>query len=172
MLDAIDVEIKKSLKQIVQEYRSKANKEGESSKWWTKKIKDALCQLGHNMKCVVSANRCDCADEKEEWLFDMVWSFPIGKWNEIKLAMECEWSLDEWEIWRDFEKLLVVRSKYRVFIFTQSNDDKVKKMINEFQIRIKNFESTVPGDRYLFAGYSPEKVGFIFQPFVATKASI
>jgi hypothetical protein len=165
-LDEVEKKIKKMLRQVVNDSHAGTELGRDKNKWWTIRIKDGLCQLGHNMNCVVSANGCECADEKEEWLFDMVWTFPIGNWNEIKLAMECEWSLDEGEIWRDFEKLLVVRSKHRVFIFNQSNENKVKKMMKEFRESINNFKDGLPGDRYFLAGYSVDLDDFIFNNIV------
>ncbi len=97
----------------------------------------------------------------------MVWSFPVDAWNRLKLALECEWSLDRWEIWHDFEKLLVVRSEHRVFIFNSYNNDKVNNLIKEFKDSITNFKATQPGDRYFFAGYSRSEGKFIFDNMVA-----
>jgi hypothetical protein len=170
-IDEVEKKIKKILQQVVNDANTGTEAGIDKDKWWTTRIKDALCQLGHNLKCVVSANGCDCADEKEEWLFDMVWSFPIDNWNKIKLAMECEWSLDKWEIWRDFEKLLVVRAQYRVYIFNQYNNDKVNEMMEKFKESISKFEGTQHGDRYLLAGYSLREANFVFEHYLKSLLS-
>ena len=166
-IDDVEKKIKKILQQVVNDSNSGTEPGRDKNKWWTTRIKDALCQLGHNVNCVVSANGCEAADDNTEWLFDMIWwAGSNDNFEELILAMECEWSLSEYEIWWDFNKLLVVRSKYRVFIFNRSNDELIKNMFDQFKEAIKNFKSSNFGDRYLLAGYSSNKVDFIFEHFV------
>jgi hypothetical protein len=81
--------------------------------------------------------------------------------------MECEWNLDENNIWDDFDKLRVVRCKYRVFIFNQYNKTEIEYMMKQFKEEINKFKSTLPGDRYLIAGYSRNEDEFIFNNILA-----
>ncbi len=166
-LDGIEKEIKLCLENVVKEYLAENGIDRDKAGWWTKRIKNCLCQLGHNRNYIVNANGCEAADDNIEWLFDMIWwAGSDYNFEELILAMECEWSLSEYEIWWDFYKLLVVRSKYRVFIFNRSNDELIKNMFDQFKETIKNFKSSNCGDRYLLAGYSPTKVDFIFEHLV------
>jgi len=164
-LDEVEKKIKRILQQVIDDANSRTESGTNKDKWWTKKIKDALCQLGHEMKCAVNANGCDCADDKREWLFDMVWAYPKDDWKELILTMESEWSRDEDEIWWDFEKLLVVRSKYRIFIF-QANETEIKNLMEKFWDKIKKVKTSLSGDRYFLAGYSTTGHEFIFKNFV------
>jgi|GEM_PF-6036766 hypothetical protein len=164
--DEVEKKIKKILQQVVIDSNSVTKKEKNSDGWWTKAVKNGLCELAHSMNYDVTANGCDDADDKEEWLFDMVWTHK-GEFTEIILAMECEWNLDENNIWDDFDKLRVVRCKYRVFIFNQYNKTEIEYMMKQFKEEINKFKSTLPGDRYLIAGYSRNEDEFIFNNILA-----
>lgn len=159
-IDEVEKEIKKILQQIVIASNKVTKQEKDSNAWWTKAVKNGLCGLAHNMKYAVTANGCD-ADDKEEWLLDIIWP-PKKEFNEIILAMECECSTDKRKILDDFEKLLVIRSKYRVFIFNQYERDQISDLIEKFREKITNFKSTLSGDRYLLPRYCVDEEDFIF----------
>ena len=150
--DDIELKIKELLEKVAQE---DSEAEGLATGEWTKRIKSELCKLGKEMGFNVCASGCEGADDGE-WLFDLIWEYGEGDpriFREMPLAMECEWSLKDGEIWWDFSKLLVARAKYRVFIFNKNTRIEVEKLIDDFRDAIHNFKSTQVGDRYLLAGF-------------------
>ena len=156
-LDEVEKKIISVLENVVDFYYKSEDQDKDKRSWWTANVKDGFCKLAADMNYLVTANGCN-AYENREWLFDMVWTEP--NFEELILAMECGWDRND-GIWRDFEKLLVVRSKYRIFIFNSSKSEEIKELMKEFIEKIKKFKSTLPEDRYLLAGYS-FKEGFIF----------
>jgi hypothetical protein len=167
--DEIELKIKEILAKILQQ----AVEGGpDTNPWWTQRIKSELCILGHEEGYSVSATGCESlekAPETGEWLFDLIWAKGDGHpwiFKEMPLAMECEWSPDENEIWWDFEKLLVARSKYRVFIFQKTKNSELDRLFNEFNESIHAFKSSQQGDRYLLAGYSFEDNNFKFRQVI------
>jgi hypothetical protein len=163
--DDIELKIKTILEKVAEQSREEG---GLPDSWWTKRIKSELCNLGHENGYSVSATECERlekAPETGEWLFDLIWAKGDGHpwiFREMPLAMECEWSLDDDEIWWDFEKLLVIRSKYRIFIFNKRNKEEVYELFEELKNAIHDFESSQVGDRYLLAGFSREDDNFKF----------
>lgn len=160
-LDEVEKKIKEKLQQIVIESKNATKQNKNSDEWWTKGVKKKLCNLAHEMDYAVTANGCDDAEDKQEWLFDMIWTHK-EEFKEIILAMECEWSKNRDDVLEDFEKLLVVRSKYRIFIFNQYNRSEIENMMEEFRKKIDKFKSTLSGDRYFFAGYCVDEDEVIF----------
>lgn len=127
---------------------------------WTRLIKKELTTFGHERGFGVIASGCDYADAGE-WLLEMVWVTGNNDMlEEMPLSMECEWNLDEHEIVWNFEKLLVVRSKYRLFIFNQKTSAEVDRTLEFLRAKIKGFRGSQVGDRYLFAGYSWDEEKF------------
>lgn len=135
------------------------------SKKWTKRIKDEICKLAEKYECNADASGYK---DTSEWLFDLIW-WTKSKDNyflELILAMECEWSLGGHDIWVDFEKLLIARTKYRIFIFEQKLQDEVREYFKEFKKAIQKFKGTQAGDRYLLAGFSFDTGKFSFEPII------
>lgn len=162
--------IEKKIEEILEKIAEQADEDGiYNNEWWTKKIKSELCKLGHENKVVVCASRCEDADSGE-WLLDLIWikgdEKSLCTLVEMPLAMECEWSLDNVEICWDFEKLLIVRSKYRIFIFNKPKNEEVERIFSKLENTIHNFKSSQPGDRYLLAGFSWEDCKFRFQHII------
>ena len=129
---------------------------------WTEMIKTKLTELGRKHGYGVSASGCKEPADTGEWLFDLVWC--DGKDNpwefwEMPLAMECEWSTNKGDIEYDFEKLLVTRTKYRLFAFQGASRKEVDDMVSQLEHKVRVFKSSMPGDRYLLAGFysSPDK---------------
>jgi hypothetical protein len=146
--DSVELEIMSSLDTIVDVDKA----EGLGDREWTKMVKAKLCELGRKHGYGVNASGC----ENGEWLFDLVWCDGKDKpWEfwEMPLAMECEWSTDTGEIEYDFEKLLVVRAKYRLFIFQGQSREEVDERMAWLKNKVRVFKSFTTGDRYLLAGF-------------------
>jgi len=159
--DEIELKLRELLERVVREDNDAG---GLATGEWTKRIKLEFSKLGHEKGFSVSASECEGV-ETGEWLFDLIWcDGERDPWVflEMPMAMECEWSLNDDEIWWDFEKLLVVRAKYRVFIFNKKSNNEVKRLMDDFRNRIVKFRSVQNGDRYFLAGFSWESAGFNF----------
>lgn len=164
--DEIELKIKAILESVAQEDDEAGGlRTGE----WTKRINFELSKLGHEKGFGVSTRGCKGA-ETGEWLFDLIWADGEGDpwiFREMPLVMESELSdLDAGKIWWDFEKLLVVRSKYRVFIFHQRTRDEVDNLLDDFENAIHDFKSTQVGDRYFLAGFRWDDANFKFRSVV------
>jgi len=159
-LDAVESEIFSILQGIAK--LSLASK-SQGRRWpdgkWTKEIKASLVELGHNHGYEASASGCKNAD-CGEWLFDLAWYKYNSKrqMENLFLAMESEWGKEN-DIRVDFEKLLVVRSQYRLMIFQGNTIDIIT---NNLVNRINIFHGSQKGDRYLFAGWHWDTQKFIF----------
>jgi len=135
---------------------------------WTKNVKEVLAEIGRRHGCKVSASGIGNPDDSE-WMLDMVWATECGEEDEegrgayleeIILGMECEWNQSEEELDWDFQKLLAVRTKYRVFVFGQANERAVISVFKRCREQMLNFKQSQVGDRYLFAGCWNECVKF------------
>jgi hypothetical protein len=148
--DNVELLIKSCLERSV----SRLQEAGSGDDEWTKAIKMPLCELGRVHKYGVSATGIKA--DTGEWLFDMVWcdgnDGPFV-FTELILAMECEWSQKPDDIWWDFEKLLIAKAKYHVFIFQQGTSAEVESFSKKFKLAIRAFKGTQPGDRFLFAAH-------------------
>lgn len=147
-IDSIERQIIEILSKVAQSH----NKDGGlKDKEWTKQIKTGICKLGKGSGYSVCASNCDGADNGE-WLFDLIWWKDTAP-RELVLAMESEWGLSEDEIWKDFEKLLIARAKYRVFICQQKTPDDIKNLFEEMSREAQKFGSKQVSDRYLLVGF-------------------
>ena len=131
---------------------------------WTRRVKTALCEAcrAWNEDCRVYASRVaeDSPVSGSEWVFDVTCLLydSEGYQRRLVLAAECEWSRIEYELWRDFEKLLVSRADVRVMVFDGAywgTNDPV------FATYITRSEQTQPGDTYLLAGYTNEGFKYV-----------
>jgi len=163
-------EIELSIKEILEGIAIEALGEGVLNDGeWTKRIKLKLCRLGHEKGYSVSATGVEEA-ETGEWLYDLIWAYGEGEpwiFMEMPLALECEWSRYDEDILWDFDKLLIARSKYKIFIFTKKTDNEVNDLFKKLKIHILSFRTTQTGDRYFLAGYSWERNQFIFSSLIA-----
>lgn len=82
---------------------------------WTKAVKTVLESIGHRNALFVCG--IGCADNGE-WLLDLLWMKP-DDWRMV-LAVECEWG-DASEIEDDFLKLLSIKARMKLMIFSTRN---------------------------------------------------
>jgi hypothetical protein len=80
--------------------------------------------------------------------------------------MESEWALQIPELVYDFQKLLVVRTSIRLFIFQAGNESSIEDITRQLIEQVAVFPDSQPGDRYLFAGYNRQLDRFHFRQFV------
>ena len=104
-------------------------------------------------------------------MFDLAWAKGRDRgettFTGLALVMECEWNWDWESIEIDFSKLVVTRADRRLFVFEQRNAENVDEVIERCQGVVRRFKGTIPGDRYLFAGYAWKEKGFIYRLWVA-----
>jgi hypothetical protein len=145
--------------------QEKANSINDTSKDWTRAIKNEIAQIGNQLGYEVYASSCDFAKDGE-WLFDLTWA-DIDKDEYLKsipLALECEWIPAE--VIDDFCKLLVSRAEHRVMVFWASNKMSMESKIEEMIDEVKNSMVTEPGDRYLLACWVQDSDKFDFEQWV------
>lgn len=141
----------------------------------TKDIIQCLKDLGEEKKfyvCPGSLYDNNPNLKEGEWLFDMSWLKYSNNRDEsvletrlkwVELACECEWSDYDRSLAQDFEKLLVVKAKHRLFIFTRPSNNEAEKKFKEIKKRIKCFGGSTPNDRYLLACYVAKEKSFYFE---------
>jgi hypothetical protein len=160
--EAIEVRIGDCLQSVAR----KAHGQNWSDAQWTREVKTAMALLGQEWASDVWARDCDCPVKGGEWLFDEVWlTYRDRCLVDVPLVMESEWNPKG--VFDDFEKLLVARAKYRVLVFSATTCADAAKSFEEFEQRVRQFEFTTPGDRYLFACWTNETDLFIFKGFRA-----
>ena len=162
----IELKIKEILERIAKEDSETG---GIATTEWTRMIKSEICKLGKERKYGVCSSGYDGADDGE-WLFDLIWCYSEGDppfFLEMPLGLGCEWSFDDHKIWWDFEKLLIARTKYRVFIFNKKTSKEVENLMIQFEKAINKFRGTQSGDRYLLAGYSKKDKKFLIKNWIA-----
>jgi hypothetical protein len=105
--------------------------------------------------------------KQREWLYDLCWrkEDAQGRLLEMPLVMESEWDYRESELVRDFEKLLIARAKYRVFLFYKKTADESPSFVKRLVGQICAYGGTSVGDRYLF-GCWPDDDDWQFQQYV------
>jgi len=149
--------------------------EGDNPSDWTKAIYKSLSLSKLNEQN--SKIACSRLSEEEkdcgEWLYDYVEYEENNDSNSLKniiLVAESEWQHYRQENYFsdlkfDFEKLLVAKSDYRLFVFENNTMDEVKENIEKLKEIIKNFDKKQIGERFLFAGWIKSKK-FYFDLFV------
>jgi len=70
----------------------------------------------------------------------------------LTLVMESEWSKKYGEIKYDFEKLLIAKAKFKVFVF-QAKSQNVVSYLNELEKGIHIYQGGSVGEIYLLACY-------------------
>ena len=138
--DPVEQEIKATLDAVVEAAKVAG---GAEDGVWTEMIKTKLIELGHKHGYGVSASGRRVRADTGEWLYDLVWcdgkDDPWEFW-EMPLAMECEWSPVKGDIDYDFEKLLVVKAKYRLFIFQGRSCEEVDKIMASLEDKVRVFK--------------------------------
>jgi len=159
MLDNLETRIVTVLDGVAKNDRTEG---GLSNKLWTQQIKEGLCALGKVLGYGVSAAGCKGA-HTGEWMFDLMWAGgDKDHFQEMPLAMECEWSTDIDQIFWDFEKLLIAKAPHKLFVFQQGADNEVEHVAKELTAAVHRFRTKLPEERYLIAGWSSERKGFIY----------
>ena len=153
---------------------------GDSNRDWTVAVFEILSELKKDNNKIA----CSKLDEKlkdcGEWLFDYVEysenqiihdKTEISVLSDIHLIAEIEWSFYTQknyfiDIKYDFEKLLVGKSNYRLFIFEHKDLTFITESINSFKTIAKNFEKFETDERILFAAWHKGQGKFYFENFV------
>ncbi len=135
-LDEIEKEITRIFEEIMNEYFPKRRENGKSDVekttriWITDEIKKRIKKLGE---------KSDYDTPEKEFLYDLSWcKYENDILDEMILALESELSSRSTDGLReDFNKLLVVNVKYRVFICFEYNKlqfpESVNKLIDDLQ---------------------------------------
>jgi len=116
-----------NMERKVYEAINKAIKGKENDK--TKVIKEALCDLGHELGYIVYSSSVGKADHGE-WMYDLCWSIEGDTWRDfrgLQLICEIELKTNIDEILMDFQKLTIGLSNYRLFVFM--NDKKTEEIL-------------------------------------------
>jgi len=164
-MNKLEKEICQALERIARDDRKREIKR----RAWTRRVKQELFDLGrkHGFGLYTDIRGA----EWMQWMFDLAWAKgrDRGETTFLRLAlvMECEWNWDLESLEIDFSKLVVARAERRLFVFEQRNAKKVDEVIERCQRVVRRFKGTLPGDRYLFAGYAFKEEGFIYRLWVA-----
>lgn len=120
-----------------------------------------------------------------EFLYDIVWlKYDINyknkhlcsahdfknKYNRFNLidsplTGESDWG-DFGCVKEDFEKLLLARSKYRIMVFSVTDENQFNTYIRRLTELIHQYKRSQPSDRYLFCGKDKDKRIFRFDQFI------
>ena len=121
----------------------------------TTSVKTALGDLGHKLDFKLGASGYRAADEGE-WLYDMSWyTFDPARPGILTgqpMVLESEWTPDP-QIDGDFQKLVQARADIRVWVFSATNLDEVRKHVERSREQAKAFAGRTSGDRYVCAGF-------------------
>jgi hypothetical protein len=164
-LKPIELLIRKELNAVVKSGDQAGNwKRSE----WTKRVKEAVSKVGRARKYVITVH--GLGDKTEpQWLFDMAWSVECGPkrayLQRLVMIAEFEWNRKEEDLDWDFQKLMVGRADFRLFVFDQKRKDDVKRIMDRFIEQISMYQGTQEGDRYLLAGSSTESTTFQVKAF-------
>jgi hypothetical protein len=119
---------------------------------WTKAVLLAIGTIGDKLDYAV----CGLGEHFEpEWLYDLCWcsnSPDNQKLLNVTLVLESEWRMKHEEIKRDFEKLLIAKAKFKVFVF-QAKGQNVAKRFKELEQGIHTYQDGSLGEVYLLACY-------------------
>lgn len=148
-------------------FPSTATKRDLTDGQWTKGIKKLIGDLGTKHGYNVCTGGLPQRFERG-WLFDLIWykNDAQDKLIEFPLVMESEWSWKFDSLRYDFEKLLVIRTSVRLFIFQARNQASIEDITRRLIEQVSIFPQTQWGDRYLFVGYDNKLNQFDFRPFV------
>lgn len=124
------------------------NWHSESSREWTRIIKQSLVVLGHkNQHKVCTSGPKRIGADQGEWLFDLCWADWSWSWRDLrglKLICEIEWRNDEDSILSDFRKLTVGIAEFRLLITFYKEGKRYERKLAQL---IKTCKSVCPGSR-------------------------
>ena len=173
-LDNYEFELCENLNQIL--YKIK----GDTNKFWTIAVFEILSKIKKDNNKIACSKLESSLKDCGEWLFDYV-EYSENEINfnnviysvlsDIHLIAEIEWSFYTQknyfiDIKYDFEKLLVGKSNYRLFIFEHKELTFITESINSFKTIAKNFEKFETDERILFAAWHKGQGKFYFENFV------
>jgi len=130
-----------------------------SNREWTRSIFGVLAQYAYK---TLGAEACysggEMYDHNRAWLADFViYKNESGHFRRLVLVAECEWWLtDLGDLVYDFEKLLVLRANYRLFIFQAKTEAVIRSNLREFVTAADHHELGLAGDRCLFIALNNE----------------
>lgn len=147
------------------------NIDWDHNSYWTRRIMTLLAELAISQQLLVACSKAHAIQGIHwgEWLYDMVW-YEINKEDnidgetlkDIHLVVESEWG-SEYEVRRDFEKLIVARSRHRLMIFESNSLNNIQDIIDDLISIVKRCKLSQTGDRYMFAGYCKHEKRFDYQ---------
>ncbi len=172
-LDNYEFELCQNLNQILNEIK------GDTNKFWSIGVFEILNKIKKDNNKIACSKLESSLKDCGEWLFDYVeYSENVISFNnsnysvlsDIHLIAECEWDFYRKENYfidlkYDFEKLLVGKSNYRLFIFENDNLQKAKEIINNLKTIALNFGKFQKNERILFAVWIKGK-HFYFENYV------
>lgn len=155
--DRIEKAIIEALDKIIAENR--VNRIGNRDNW-TKKIKEALCNLGEAHEFDAWTNGFKERYEGE-FLYDIVWSQSSGAWTEyVPLVVESEWDRNFHAIDKDFQKLLFANSEHKLMI-CEPKSNEVEKCKAHFSQSIAAYKQLKSGDRFLIAIFQGDQFEYL-----------
>ena len=162
----------KPVERLIRKTLNKVVKSGDrGERWtrseWTKHVKEAIFKIGRKKYVITTHGLGDRTEP--QWLFDMAWSVECGPKSaylqRLVLIAEFEWNRKAVDLDWDFQKLMVGRADYRLFVFDQKSKEDVSIFIDRFVKQISMYQGTQEGDRYLFAGSSTDSNNFMVKAF-------
>ena len=137
-----------------------------ASQWsnpeWTRRIKTAICEIGHANGYSTCASSVDFEADHGEWLYDVCW-LEYGRNNgdqryrlrRMPLAVESEWG-DMGAIEDDFSKLLVARASLRAMVCNGGwlpDDTEGRATAERLRQWVGEYAGSRVGDTYLLIVY-------------------
>jgi hypothetical protein len=137
--------------------------EGTGNTAWTRAVQTAARNLGQTLGFRVCPSPAE-GDERQ-WLYDLVWyrNNDNIRLEMVPLVLESEWSMDEYEIRYDFEKLLLANSPVKVMVF-QNRGDTVETVIEKLKLGIDEYQFQVQSV-YILACYDWRRTCFDIRTF-------
>ena len=129
-----------SLRSLYKEYLTSLPLAGlhvnSGARRWTESVKIYWAQKGDENGFQVWANRVNYRSRNftgHEYMLDLIWRRTNIQTNQIQLALECEWQSRKEPQEHDFQKLVYVKARQKVFIFQFYRDrdpfDRVRELM-------------------------------------------
>ena len=128
---------------------------------WTESVKMYWARKGDENGFQVWANRVNYRSKnftRHEYMLDLIWRTTNIQTNQIQLALECEWQSKKEYQEHDFQKLVFLKARQKVFIFQFYKDrnpgDRVGELIRfAKKCRIKQ----EPEEEYLLISHRDDR---------------
>lgn len=133
---------------------------GATNKEWTNEVKRAVAEIGEAEGCGIRGLK----SYEVGWLYDLCWyiSGPDKLLRDVPLVMESERLPNISDIRYDFEKLLIVRSAYKVMVF-KAKCANVKKYFDEIGRGIHSYKKSCAGETFILACFDEDLREFIIR---------